>query len=147
MPILYRNYQPSDAASIENLVHGLYYEDGGSPLPKDHLPSTIQWFELHPEQGAIMVADYEGQAIGYSMITTFWSNEYGGLVVLLDELYIQSDFRGQGIGKTLIEKITNQQHYKAILLEVSPANLHAMELYKRLGFVFSKRQFMVLEKK
>lgn len=75
---------------------------------------------------------------GYALISLTWSNEAGGLCVLLEELYICAKHRGTGLGSSLIGYIEAQYKDKAkrIRLEVSEKNPDAMRLYQRLGYGF-----------
>lgn len=52
--------------------------------------------------------------------------------VLLDEIYIEEEFRGKGLGTDIIKKIISQN--KVVYLWVYKENKIALSLYKRLGF-------------
>ncbi len=52
--------------------------------------------------------------------------------VLLDEIYIEEEFRGKGLGTDIIKKIISQN--KVVYLWVYKENKIALSLYKKLGF-------------
>lgn len=52
--------------------------------------------------------------------------------VMLDEIYIESDFRNKGIGTKIIKEIL--QENKVVYLWVYKENEKAISLYKKLGF-------------
>lgn len=51
---------------------------------------------------------------------------------LLDEIYLEEEYRNQGIGTGIIASILNQN--KIVYLWVYKANTNAIKLYERLGF-------------
>lgn len=53
--------------------------------------------------------------------------------VLLDEIYVDKDFRGMGIGTRIIKDIISSN--KIVYLRVYKNNDNAVSLYKKLGFI------------
>ncbi|MGL4483685.1 MAG: GNAT family N-acetyltransferase, partial [Anaerovoracaceae bacterium] len=47
-------------------------------------------------------------AIGYGLVTLTWSNEFGGDILNLQELYIIPEYRSKGIGKSFVNKIVDK---------------------------------------
>jgi len=85
------------------------------------------------------------KAAGYVVLTISFSFEYRGRDAFIDELYIEPDCRGQGIGRRameLVEEVARQLSVNAIHLEVSRGNDAALELYRRTGYVDHKRYLM-----
>ena len=84
------------------------------------------------------VLDHHENVIGYALITSYWCNEEGGTVQILDELYIDPDDRHQGYASEFMEWL--QKEYKgqavSITLEVLTSNQRAQNLYKKEGFEF-----------
>ena len=52
---------------------------------------------------------------------------------LLEELYIEEEFRNKGIGTDIIKSIIRENH--TVYLWVYKENIQAIALYKRLGFI------------
>ncbi len=95
--------------------------------------------------GLVWLIQKSGQAIGYVVICFYYSLEYGGLTAFVDELYIQDQYRGQGIGKrTLIflEDYCQSLQIKALHLEVNHHNPIARSLYQQAGFKINNREMM-----
>jgi ribosomal protein S18 acetylase RimI-like enzyme len=64
-----------------------------------------------------------------------FATEVGGLVVLLEDLYISEERRGKGLGHKFMQFI--EQEYplaKRFRLEVTKENTQAIDLYGKLGF-------------
>ena len=56
----------------------------------------------------------------------------------LAEIYLIPDYRGKGIGSTLIKKDINS--HDKLVLRVDPDNVRAIELYESLGFVVTEKE-------
>ena len=79
---------------------------------------------------------------------TAWKDEeiagFIGMTAVLDEaditnVAVHSDYRGQGIGKALVEALIScarEHHIKKIMLEVRASNESAIGLYRKFGFEF-----------
>jgi ribosomal-protein-alanine N-acetyltransferase len=88
--------------------------------------------ELKNDFANYLVCDYEGVVAGY-----------GGIWVVFEEAHITNiaiarDYRGTGMGKTLmleLEKVARTKKALRILLEVRPTNEAARNMYKSLGYV------------
>ena len=91
------------------------------------------------------VVEQNGTLIGYFVLCFTWSIEFGGLVVILDDLYLKKEFRNQGIGSLILSKVKEIAIVKdavQIFLEVEHANQRAMQLYQRNGFSIRERFMM-----
>jgi ribosomal protein S18 acetylase RimI-like enzyme len=85
------------------------------------------------------------KAAGYVVLTISFSFEYRGRDAFIDELYVEPDYRGQGIGRRameLVEEVARELHVNAVHLEVSKGNDAALELYRRAGYVDHDRYLM-----
>ncbi len=118
---------------------GLHRKDPG-PLGGDarHLRETLATFRREPWRGRAVALDVGRQVVGYALLVAFWSNELGGEVCDVDELYVARDFRGRGHGAALFEAIERGDVWPApavaVALGVTPDNAGARRLYERLGF-------------
>lgn len=73
--------------------------------------------------------------LGYAYITSFYSCECAGESVMLEELFIKSEFRGKGYGKEFFSWLFKEYpSAKRFRLEVTKCNENAMKLYKKIGF-------------
>lgn len=118
------------------------YADGSDAhhLPPERVRQTLQIFRQAPARGRAVVLEANGTAVGYAFLVSFWSNELGGEICTIDELYVRPEWRGQGWSSTLVASLQRGTELwpgrpVALELEVSPANVRARGLYHRLGFV------------
>ncbi len=76
--------------------------------------------------------------MGYALLIAFWSNELGGEVCDIDEVFVMAPHRNKGYGGSLFDAIETGDLWPgapvALALGVTPNNQRARQLYKRLGF-------------
>ncbi|MGB7729071.1 MAG: GNAT family N-acetyltransferase [Candidatus Acidiferrum sp.] len=94
--------------------------------------------------GLAYLARDQQTAIGYLVICFDFSLEYRGKGAWIDELFVESSRRGQGIGTQLLdlaETASRESGAEFLHLEVNHGN-RANELYRRRGFVDHDRYLM-----
>jgi GNAT superfamily N-acetyltransferase len=101
--------------------------------------ATLETFRAEPVRGRTLVLDSRGTLAGFCLLASFWSNELGGEVCVIDELYLKEQWRGFGHATALVEALKTDRTLwptkpVAFELEVSPRNPEARRLYERLGF-------------
>ncbi|WP_293147595.1 MULTISPECIES: GNAT family N-acetyltransferase [unclassified Microcoleus] len=87
--------------------------------------------------GQVWLIQQEDEAIGYIILTLGYSLEYRGRDAFIDEFYLRSKYRGQGIGtQTLafVEDACRVLEVQALHLEVDFENPDAQRLYHRVGY-------------
>jgi GNAT superfamily N-acetyltransferase len=136
----WRPATPNDDDAIVSMCLALNAEDPGPlPVPTDHMRRTLDVLRKKPDRGRALVLESEGAQIGYALLIAFWSNELGGEVCEIDELYVEPTHRGRGHATELIRDLARKsvrsfEGIVALALETTPANVHARRLYARLGF-------------
>jgi len=77
----------------------------------------------------------EGETpVGYAMTALSFSTEYGRHCVWIEDLYLQPEYRGSGLGSRLF-RMLEELHPGAILrLEVEAENTRAVKVYEKNGF-------------
>jgi GNAT superfamily N-acetyltransferase len=94
--------------------------------------------------GLVYLARDQKTAIGYLVVCFDFSLEYRGKGAWIDELFVESSHRGQGIGTQLLdlaEIAARESGAEFLHLEVNHGN-RANELYRRRGFVDHNRYLM-----
>ncbi len=83
-----------------------------------------------------LIIEREGKTVGYGLLSFTYSNEAGGNVVLLEELFIINEYRGHGIGESFFKFVHSEyaNNTKRFRLEVSKNNLNVVNFYKRMGY-------------
>lgn len=82
-----------------------------------------------------LILEQNEKTAGYGLLSFMYSNEAGGLVVWLEELYILPEYRGQGLGRAFFTFVHEQYRNTArrFRLEVMP-NHSVIPLYRSLGY-------------
>ncbi len=125
------------ASAVLRMMRELYATDA----PELHVdpakfPATIDRLLAEPERGRVVLFMRDGRLAGYSLVIPYWSNEFGGIVLLVDELLVEQEFRGQGVATAFFAFIEQDRPFGAVALalEVSPKNNAARSLYESMGF-------------
>lgn len=131
-----RRALPADAPAILALLDA-YSREVETNLDEDHLAAAMMPLIEQPELGDLLVADQNGSLVGYVVITWGWGIESGGAEALVDEMFVTSEFRNQGVGTLLmtaaIER-AREKEVKVVFLETESNNPESRVLYDRLGF-------------
>jgi ribosomal protein S18 acetylase RimI-like enzyme len=147
---MWRSAQSENDVEIIEMSRELYREDPSTdPVPDEHMKRTLATLRTEPVRGLAIVLELDKKIEGYALLVSFWSNELGGEVCNIDELYVRPKFRNQGHASKLIRKLIDEApswQFKpvAIALEVTPKNSKALALYSRLGFKAAKNSQMRL---
>lgn len=148
MSVQYRPVEDAEIPDLKKYIINLYTEDaGGEPMNEEKIDRTITFLRANPQSGVIMAILENSVFVGYSILINFWSNERGGFILQIDELYINEQYRGRNLATHFIQYLIDNQfnNCKAIFLEVRPDNLQAQRLYGRMGFRKSKTDFLTFE--
>lgn len=129
-----------DGETIVAMCLALYAEDPSEhPMSADRVNRTLGSLREQPTRGQAVVLDVDGQCLGYALLASFWSNELGGEICTIDELYVKPEIRGNGHATTLLRSLSSgdglwPRRPVALELETTPDNVRARSLYRRLGF-------------
>lgn len=82
--------------------------------------------------GRLYLADWDGQTAGCIALRPL-----DGAACEMKRLFVRPEFRGKGIGRSLIEKIVSdagEMNYSFVVLDTLPFLTDSIALYKKLGF-------------
>lgn len=111
--------------------------------------NLLQFFETTEERlqialfGETKVADailaFDGErAVGYAIFYPNYATFRGQRGIYLEDIYITKDFRGKGLGETLlrhIAQIAKERGFERIDFQVLQWNAPAINFYEKLGAV------------
>ena len=133
----FRPMTADDAGAVIAMMTALYEEDASGYVSPDHFRRTVDTLLAEPHRGTVVVFDLpDAPRIGYAILIPYWSNEFGGPMVEVDELFVRAEFRARGVGRAFIAWIERERPHGAtvIELEVTPDNHKAQEFYRSVGF-------------
>ena len=138
---MWRLATASDDEAIVSMCMALNAEDPGpNRVQPQHVRRTLAKLREEPNRGRAVVCDVESRTVGYALLISFWSNELGGEVCNIDELFVAPLYRGRGLATALLEELADKEQSvwpirpAALALEVTSQNERARALYERLGF-------------
>jgi ribosomal protein S18 acetylase RimI-like enzyme len=139
--MMWRVAMISDDEAIVSMCMALNAEDPGpAPVRPDQMRRTLIKLREEPNRGRAVVCEVDGRAAGYALVISFWSNELGGDVCNIDELFVAPEYRGRGLATALFDQLSDRGQSlwpvrpAALALEVTPQNERARTLYERMGF-------------
>ncbi|WP_066290465.1 arsinothricin resistance N-acetyltransferase ArsN1 family A [Bacillus sp. FJAT-29937] len=95
-----------------------------------------EWFEQHRGRYKVIVAEQNGQILGWSSLNQYNNRgTYAGVADL--SVYIAREYRGKGIGSLLLAAIENQaieNDFHKIVLFTFPFNQLGQGLYRKKGY-------------
>lgn len=137
--MIVRCFEPGDRDDFLRLCRD-FYESHATLRPFDADISQLTFehaIKRHANlSGYLMVDKQSTEPIGYALITSYWCNEEGGKVVVLDELYISPKNRHKGYATKFMEWLEKEYRGRAVSvsLEVLNDNVTARQLYAKEGF-------------
>ena len=114
---------------------------------KEHFHSTFKELMRSDKYAICYIFEYNGEIAGYSLLAKTYSQEAGGLVMWIEEIYVLPKFRGKGIGKEFFTFLLKNkpESVKRLRLEVEKENEGAVRLYKSFGFDFLDYDQMIID--
>lgn len=95
--------------------------------------------------GVIWILCLGSEPVGYIVLTFGYSLEFGGRDAFIDELFIQSEYRGQGLGSQALAFVTEacrRFSVQALHLEVAITHEKNRAFYRKHGFEDRKYSLM-----
>ncbi len=132
MNITIREAEEKDFGQVIQLIHELAVFENQT----DQLVNNLDRMKEDKEFFHAFVAETDGQVIiGYATFI-FCYYTWAGKSLYMDDLYVQPEFRGQGIGTRLINRVigyARETGCHRLRWQVSNWNAPAVKFYKSLG--------------
>lgn len=132
-----RKLTADDKEIYIGMAEEFYHSDAVlAPIPRTFIERTVEEALRSDTYAEIFLFEYEGEAAGYALIAKTFSQEAGGMVWWIEEVYIRELFRSKGLGREFFEYIENHKDegVARLRLEVEEENIRAVSLYERLGY-------------
>ena len=142
----FRKIEQRDVADYVKMATDFY----SSPavlhsIPRSHVEHTAKTVLAGNPMAEIYVFEEAGVLLGYGLLALTFSQEAGGTVCWLEEIYVAPTARGRGIGGAFISFVKKTVPAARYRLEVEPDNLRVKALYRRHGFSPMGYESYVLE--
>ena len=131
-----RKIKKADKSFYLDMAKKFYCSDAvDHNIPETHINNTFNELMRSDKYLVGYFMEYENNIAGYALLAKMFSQEAGGIVLWIDELYVKPEYRCHGLGHEFFSyfnyNITDK--VKRIRLEVENSNQKAISLYKRLG--------------
>ncbi len=146
MPLIIRDVRPTDRAQWEQLWAGYlaFYE---TTLAPEVTESTWRrFFDRNERMQAIVAADSQGELLGFTHIVFHRGTWAIGDFCYLEDLFVGSNARNQGVARALIEEvydIADKRKCERVYWLTHESNAPARKLYdqvaKNSGFIQYQR--------
>lgn len=115
-----------------------FYSSGAAlePIPVRQMEETFEKAVAGSPYVMGFIMEAEGKTAGYGIVYPFYSNEAGGLCLMLEEIYVKPEFRSHRLGSQYLERIaqTVSSDVIGLKLEICISNEGARRLYEKHGF-------------
>jgi ribosomal protein S18 acetylase RimI-like enzyme len=138
----------SDVPALTHLLGELFAEAAEFTPDADAQRRGLAAIISDPAAGTILVAEEHGRTVAMANLLYTISTAKGGRMGILDDLAVERELRGRGIGTRLLTAAVQAARDDGCLvlkLLVEHDNAAALSLYRRLGFESSALLPMRLE--
>lgn len=142
-----RKINKSDRNFYINSVKDFYNSDAVlREIPEENITKTFNELMQSDTYVQCYIFEKDGNRAGYALLAKMFSQEAGGEVLWIDEIYILPEFRSQGIGTQFFKFIKSNFDVARLRLEFCPSNKKAIEVYKHQGFTPLNYDQMIYDK-
>lgn len=130
-----RKIKPADKDFYINSVKAFYSSDAVlHNIPTEYITNTFDELMKSDTYIECYIFEKDNQKAGYALLAKMFSQEAGGEVIWIDEIFVLPKFRAMGLSSEFFKFIQNNSKAKRFRLEFCPDNQKAIEVYKRHGF-------------
>ena len=124
-----------------------FYAEAGYVLDRAHAGEAFAALLADQRLGRVWLIRTGSQDVGYVVVTLVFGMEYGGLMAVVDDFYVQPASRNAGLGTAALAEVRETcagLGVRAMSVEVGADNAAAQAVYRRTGFVSVDRTLMSL---
>lgn len=131
-----RKLKESDRELYIEMAREFYSSDAVlHSVPEEYFQKTVDEVLRSDTYAEIYLFEHEGKTAGYGLTARTFSQEAGGYVMWIEEIYIREEYRSKGLGKEFFGFLDNKEkNVVRLRLEVEAENVRAVSLYKKLGY-------------
>ena len=133
-----RKIKSEDRDSYLAMAKAFYESDAVlENVPFENLCATFDLVIGDNPYAKAYIFENDGKAVGYALLALTYSQEAGGQVVWIEEIYLVPEERGKGHGRAFFSFLEKEfPNARRFRLEVEKENENAVKLYRDLGFAF-----------
>lgn len=145
MAITIRRAAPEDLDAVAPLFDAyrrFYAQPGDVPRARAFLQERLQ-----RNESAILLAEHEGRAAGFTQLYPMFSSVRTARVWILNDLYVDEGARRHGVARALLDaaaQFAQAQGAAGVMLETTRDNAPARALYRAAGWNEDETQWYSL---
>jgi GNAT superfamily N-acetyltransferase len=123
--------------ALVNLLTALFSQEAEFSPDAAQQERGLNLILSDPARGDILVAEVQGEVVGMVSLLPMVSTALGAPTAILEDMIVKPEFRGRGIGQSLIEAakgFAQRKSYARITLLTDGDNAPAHKFYEREGF-------------
>lgn len=131
-----RTAEPADLDSLVSLLAALFAIEEDFVFD-EHLQRRGLQMMLDNPRGCVLAAEGNGRVVGMCTGQLTVSTAEGGPALLVEDVVVREEWRGQGIGRRLMEGIAEwagNNSVSRLQLLADRNNAAALDFYKKLGW-------------
>ena len=149
MNTVFRKFTKEDRDTFYIMVKKFYAPPAVLHFPSDEV--MLSCFDEAVKNSGLVLGymfETDGNPSGYAIVSLKFETEVGGIAAWIEELFVEEEYRSNGIGREFFEFLKKELSgkIKRIRLEVGDENDGAKKLYENIGFEFLDYKQMVIDK-
>lgn len=135
--MIIRRIQQKDKEEYLRLAQEFYQTDAVlHSIPVGYMENTFEELMRSDEYAEAYIFEEEKEIAGYALLAKSFSQESGGRIIWIEELYVRDQFRSKGIGSQFFNYLDENMEKETtrMRIEVEKTNDGAISLYKRIGY-------------
>lgn len=132
-----RKIKKEDKSAYLSMAKQFYSSEAvDHDVPERYFIDTFDALMRSDHYASGYIIEYENHTVGYALLAKTFSQEAGGMVLWIEELFVMSEYRCNGLGHEFFAYLKNNLHdnIKRIRLEIADSNKKARSLYEQIGF-------------
>jgi len=135
--LIIRPAKPDDLTAITDIYNeAILTTDATFDTETKTIEDQKEWFESHDSRNPILVAESDDRVIGWASLSK-WSDRCAYSDTAEISVYVKDGYRGQGLGRQLIERILQtgeEAGLHTIISRIVVGNDESVHLHEVFGF-------------
>ena len=126
---------PEDIPALVLLMEA-FYAESSHRLDNELASGAFGKLLSNPSLGCVWLARAGDRSIGHAVLATRYTMEHGAASGYVDDLYVEPEYRRQGVGFALLEGLFHEcrvRELASVYVEVGQSNRPALALYAKFG--------------
>jgi ribosomal protein S18 acetylase RimI-like enzyme len=132
-----RRAESSDISGMTELLRILFSIETDFSFDKATQQRGLEMMLSNDSKRCVMVAEYRGQIVGMCTVQILVSTAEGGIAALIEDLVVDGNWRGRGIGRKLLSDVRAwavERGVRRIQLLADRNNEGALGFYRKMGW-------------